>query len=1125
MALDQHGRLWLGNDDGLYCFINHQLKQVYVSKNRIVNLSVKNEVLWIASDGDGILTKKTTDFNPPEEFVLPANPENTGKFISSIFQDTDSRIWIGTLLHGAILVESPATEIWSYKHWTGADKGLLNKAILSLSEDKDHTLWIGSNGYGLCNFNPKNGHFRNYSTKTSPTLSSDFITSILTAADGAIWLSTWGGGVLRYNRAQNTFEHYRCINPQTRKEDKNTWKLFQDKQNKNIWLGTCLNGAVYIFNPNKNRFEIFDPKLINIISFFEDEYGQLWAGTYNALIKVDQKHKKHQYFPTEFAVRNIKSDGHKKLWIATEGGGLQLFDPNNNTFTSYTETAGLASNTTFEIIEDKQANLWISTLGGISIFNPQNKRFKTLNAERGLLSNELSYNAALKLSSGQMAFGSVMGLNLINPDNFKNYNKHRDIYLTNISINNLPIASQLQYVTQKTTAKITAIKIPYDKATVLLSFVSPKYSNHASWSYAYYLQGWDKTWSTTGKNRSTVYNRLTEGTYYFKVKLSEQGNIANNTETLLTIIVLPPFYRSWWAYTFYVICTAALIYAIIRYRSNQIRQAYEVGFAKLQLIKEKELNEKKLNFFTNISHEFRTPLTLIINPLKDLLENSDHFDAKTELNTMLRNSKRLINLTDQLLGFRKLENQILKVYPINFHEMCEEIFKCFDVMARSKNITYRFISPDQDLILYVDYQKIEICIFNLLSNAFKYTPINGDITLKLVNTTDEVSVMIIDNGPGISNKNDNPEKIFEKYYQAEDKFAGEGFGIGLHLVKEFISAHHGSVFYQRDSEQHTVFTLTLKKGSAHYSSIELVSTPPTRQILSLDDINHEDPEEQLIDQADLTSASFITDKKIILVVDDDQEIRKYLKRLLQNQYTIKEAEDGEIGLQMINDFMPDLVIADIVMKNMNGVDFCRNVKHNHKLEHIPVILLTATTSADYKLIGIECGADDYITKPFENKFLIARIDNILKNKSKVQKYFLDTITLHKNSDKVPADFSSFLDKCIEYVEMHINDRELSISALAQETGLSHSGLYRKIKSISGLSINAFIRYIRLRKAALILLTTEANINEVAFQVGINDIKHFRTQFKKVFGLNPSSYVKKHKNSLNPNLKSVINRYH
>lgn len=1122
---DQQGKLWLGNDDGLYCYTNNELKQVYASRNRIVNLSVKDDVLWISSDGDGVLTKSSTDLNPPKEFAFHIKTEQLSKSIFSIFHDRHGRIWVGTLRRGGIVLEPAATGIQSFTQWPDLSDALVNKEILSLSEDKNHSLWIGTDGHGLCNFNLKTRQFTNYTTKTNPAISSNYVTSILTAANGTVWLSTWGGGVLKYDAAKNIFERYSCINPRTGKEDRNVWKLFLDKKN-NLWVSTCLDGAVYVFDAGKKRMVCFDPKLVNILSFFEDGNGQLWAGTYDALVKVDRIHKAHQYFQTGFAVRDIRSSGQQKLWIATEGAGLQLFDPKKHTFTRYSETEGLANNAVLKIIEDQQANLWISTLGGISIYNPKKNQFKTINVETGLLSNELSYNSALKLSSGEMVFGGTKGLNIIDPESLKSYHKHRSIYLTDITINNQPIAKQQQYITQKTADQILAIKIPYDKATIALSFISPKYAQQAGWSYSYYLEGWDKTWSIKGKNTSAVYNRLAEGTYYFKVRLDEQGNIANNTEKLLTIIILPPFYRTWWAYICYLTCIIGLIYVFIQYRSRQIRLAYEVDFAKLQVRQEKELNEKKLTFFTNISHEFRTPLTLIINPIKDLLENFDRLDVKTELNTMLRNSKRLLNLIDQLLGFRKLENesQKLRVYPINFHELCEEVFKCFEGAASSKNITYRFISPNPGLVLYVDYEKIEICIFNLLSNAFKYTPVNGEITLEVVDQKMQVAVRIIDNGPGISNE--NAEKIFDKYFQSENKFTGSGFGIGLYLVKELISAHNGTVSYLREADKQTIFTLTLQKGLSHLDSTALADARPAKPDLPnliFDSPEPEEKEESVIREHLLTAASFVTDKKTILLVDDDQEIRNYLKRLLQEKYAVREAEDGESGLQIIKEFVPDLVITDIFMKNMNGVELCQNVKGDPALEHIPVILLTATASADSELIGIECGADDYITKPFENKLLMARIENILKNRSKLQKYFLDTITLNNNPGKIPADFSSFLDQCIRFVEAHINDSELSINALAQETRLSHSGLYRKIKRISGLSINAFIRYIRLRRAAVILLTSQANINEVAFQVGINDIKHFRTQFKKVFGLNPSAYVKKYKGSLNPNLQSLTNR--
>ncbi|WP_017257158.1 hybrid sensor histidine kinase/response regulator transcription factor [Pedobacter arcticus] len=1114
LALDDAGRLWLANDDGLYQYNRGKLNQVYTSRNRLVNLAVKNRTLWISSDGDGVLIKQTTNLDAPKNYDFQIPIDDVGKSIFCIYPDREGRVWVGTLRHGGILIDSVANGIWDLKNITGINsRSLLDKEILSLGEDKNKNIWIGTDGYGLGQLNLKTKTLISYSTKTQPSLSSNYITSILTDKENRIWISTWGGGVLRYEEQSNTFKHYDCINPKSKKIDKNTWKLFQDRSGK-IWLGTCLDGALYTFDNKQDAFVSYDTKLVNILSFFEDDRKQLWAGTYEALIKIDKVNMKHSFYHIGSAVRDIKKAKDNKLWLATEGGGLQQFDTKTHRIIRLSEANGLANNSVLKIISDRQGNLWLNTLDGISIFNLKSKNFNTIDTGSGLLSNELSYNASLNLSNGYMLFGGIKGLNIINPESFKNYYKKHKIFLTGLLIDHKPIANKLKYITKQNDQKILKLEIPFSEATILLNFSSPIYSNKTCKNYAYYLEGWDKTWSVEGKNQEVIYNRLAEGTYHFKVKLSEQGNLAKNEETLLTIVVLPPIYRTWWAYLIYVLAVALLIYTFIRYRSRQIRLAYEVDFARLQVVKEKDLNEKKMTFFTNISHEFRTPLTLILNPLQELM-GQNHPTA--DLDIAYRSTKRLMNLVDQLLLFRKVENEFADpVYSkLDFVSFCKEIYSYFTQQTKSKNIEYTFLCDFEKLDMQIDREKTEIALFNILGNAVKFTSDGGKISLKVRTDEKQVLIEVKDNGIGIGKEVE--EKLFDNFYQIkrDKKVKSKGFGIGLYLAKKIIEQQNGTISYQSELGKGTVFYISLplfNKLSGEPTDV----ADTTFSLASLGEIISPEEIEPSIrkEEKKIRPNVAVSEKKSLLIIDDNTEIRQYIKNIFSANNIIYEADNGISGLDMAQELVPDLIISDLAMPGLTGAELCRKVKEDINISHIPIVLLTGDNTKEAKLDGIESGAVDYIVKPFDKALLVAKITSLLENSNRLQQYFLETVTLQNNNSKVPSEFKYFLDRCITIIESNIDNSDFNVQKLATEMGMSHSNLYKKVKTISGLTVNGFIRSIRLRKAAVLMLKSNYNINQASFEVGIADVKHFRLHFFNLFGMKPSEYIRKYRNNFN-----------
>lgn len=1137
LKADPQGRFWIGTDDGLYLFepASGKLSKELTSGNRIVQLSRYGSKMYIASDGNGIFV-----YDYGRKIIQPLITAGSQRKLTSVCvyavkEDRDGRLWVATLRGGINVLDPGKNKFHTVAHDPLQSNSLVDNFVTSVAEDPGGNLWIGTDGNGISYWNRRDNVYKSYrpGQQTPDARSGNFITRLLPGQANDLWVATWGGGVYRLNKAKDRFEHFSCFNPEMNKEDKASFLLYRDLKN-NLWVGTCLEGGLYRFNAKRNIFELYDARLKNILTLYEDKKGNFWGGDFSTLIRIDTVNKQHQRFAMGHAIRAIVEDQQGNFWVGTEGGGLLLFNAETGKFNRYTEANGLTNNAILQMLQDKKGNLWISTFNGISYFDTRKRKFRNFSQADGLQSNQFTYNAALKLQNGEFVFGGIKGLSIFYPDSVLNRQQPLSVLITGLKVDNKPLNDSSGYIAKRSDDKIECIRLPYEKAAVAVDFVALNYSGSDMIRYAYFLEGWDKGWNYVGRTRSANYTRLTEGTYTLRVKALDAAGIWSGWNENLSIIILPPWYRSWWAYLLYSAFGVGLIYAFVQYKAQQARQSYEIALAKIETEKEKELNEKKLSFFTNISHEFRAPLTLIIDPVKELLYHPEK-KAGEGLHLVYRNARRLLSLVDQLLLFRKAdaERDQLKTASLNFYELCHEVFMCFSQQARARNIQYEFFGDNSSLQLSVDREKMEVILFNLLSNALKFTAPGGIVTLTLLEKTEgskNVEVQVTDTGCGIVSG--TGDLLFDKFYQVNNGQNGnqKGFGIGLYLVKQFTEAHRGSITYTSILGQGTSFTLTIPTnlpatmGTASDRQDWTVSTGRKPMLV----------EELMADLEASTAGNYHTDrlvqknpdplphgipdiiseKKSILVVDDDAAIREYLNHIFQDRYLVFEAADGERGLALAEAQQPDIIISDVIMKGMTGIDFCNRIKADPELNHIPVILLTATTTSDIKLKGIECGAEDYITKPFERELLIARVENILKNRNTIQQYFLDTVTLRKSRSKVSAVHRDFLDKCIQVIEKEIENENFTIKSFAREMGMSHSSLYKKVKSVSGLSLNAFIRLLRLRKAALLLLRTNTNINEAAFQVGINDSKYFRLQFHKLYGMNPSDYVKKYKDSFN-----------
>lgn len=1078
-----------------------------------------NDELWIATDGGGIniFNEKTSKFS----YINSGDGKRSiaSNAVLALYKDKRSRIWIGTYRGGLNIIDPYKSGFVNIKHETGNRNSLANNFVLSICEQDPENLWIGTDGGGVSLFNRKDNLFTNFvhQPDNPASLGGNSITGVRKDSNGNIWLASYDGCISRYIPTTRSFERYYAYAGSRKLTNATFWLIYEDRK-RNLWAGDLQYG-LFLFNRKTNRFELFDSKLRDVLVLYEDGDGQLWGGEWNAIVRITPATRKYKRYKTGYSVRSVFEDKKGRFWIGTEGG-LMLFDRKQNKILKrYTSDDGLANNHIMNILGDKAGNLWLSTYNGLSKFDIPGQTFKTYSTGDGLPEKEFNYNAAATLSSGELAFGNVRGLTLFYPEKVSQRRSNPDLVFTGVSINNTP-AGLSGYITETSGSSVKEIRVPHDQAIFTFNFTAIDFPYTEHINYRYRLLNRDHQWNNGGSARSVSYARLDPGTYDFQVNCTNKDGQWEKKSISIRIIVSPPWYQSWLAYLMYIIAAIACLYGYVTYRVRQTRLKYEILIARENEKKQRALQEKereiyhnRLDFFTSITHEFRTPLSLIINPVKDMMMRDQNNDDK-DLKIVFRNARRLLSLVDQLLLFRKADSGAgeMRVTALNIAELCTEVFHCFSQQAKANGINYERVNTDKNILVFGDREKLEIILFNLISNAIKFTPPGGNVSLSVVEKPNTVSIQVQDTGCGIAGR--EGESIFEKFYQSGTKGRPEkaGFGVGLYLARLFANKHQASLNYKSEVDKGTMFTLTLKKGKAHFDpdliSEDTITESPILEELLADDSNM-DAVERSVGET-FKADDIFTERKTILVIDDDKDIRRYINTVFQPDYIVYEAGDGETGMLMVKEKTPDLVICDVMMPGMSGIEWCSWLKNDPAYAYIPVILLTASLSSENKLKGIDCGADDYIGKPFEKDLLVARVANLLNIRNNLRSYFYNEITLKTNSVAISEEYKAFMQKCMEVVEAHLTDPQFNIKVLAREIGMSHSNLYRKVKSLSGYTVTAFIRLIRLRKAAEMLINTDYNINQVALETGFNNIKYFRSQFVKLFGVNPSDFARRNK---------------
>lgn len=1091
-------------------------------------------IIWIGTDHGGInlLNKKSFSVqyllnNPDDEKSISQNS------IVSMYKDKLGIIWVGTYKKGVNYYHENLIKFQLFKHQVSNPNSLSYNDVNSFAEDDKQNLWIGTNGGGLVYFDRKQNKFSTFTHQSGNpnSLSNDIIVSLFIDSQKKLWIGTYYGGLCVYDGKRFKAFKHDPSNSQSISDDR-VWSIYEDSR-KNLWIGT-LGGGLELFDREKgifNHYRVGDVNSVQskfVVCFMEDNEGNLWIGTAEGIDLLNRQtgrfiHYEHENNnPSSLSNRNvidIIEDSRKLIWIGTREG-LNLFDKSKGTFRIFRDNNGLPDNAILSMVEDYNHNLWVSTPNGLSnIIIKKDKpgeysfEFKNYDESDGLQGKEFNESAVCRTKQDELIFGGANGFNIFQPADIKINKERPDVAITDFVIFNKSVKVNEKIngrvILPKAINETDKVTLKYRENIFTIEFAALNYIHPEKNKYAYMLEGFNIDWmKTDGRNRKATYTNLNPGTYTFRIKASNNDGFWNEEGRTLTITILPPFWKTKTAFFLYILVILGALFLSRRILLERERLNFKIDQERMESQRNHELDMMKIKFFTNVSHEFRTPLTLIITPLEKIIKQTKDAEQKRQFDLIYRNARRLLNLVNQLLDFRRMEVQEIKLNPSggDIIGFIKEISYSFSDISEKKNIQFSFNSSVKELDAVFDQDKLEKIMFNLLSNAFKFTPEQGKVSVEIKVLDDQfetavpsdekvglnwLEIRIIDTGIGISPE--KHEKIFERFFQNDlpGGLINQGSGIGLAITKEFVKLHGGSISVESELGQGSCFTIWLPIKDLLYT---VTGTSIAEHI-------------QTIEQSNSNLSEFSDSKKpILLLVEDNEEFRFYLKDNLKNEYNIAEASNGLEGWHRAINIVPDLIVSDIMMPEMNGIDLCKRLKNDQRTSHIPLILLTARNAEEQKLEGLQSGADDYITKPFNFEILELRIKNLVSHRDLLRKSFQKQIVVNPSEISVTSLDEKLIKKALEIVELNISNPDFSVEELSKDLGMSRVHLYKKLLSLTGKSPIEFIRVIRLKRAAQLLEKSQLTVSEIAYQVGFNNPKYFTKYFKLEFNTLPSLYL-------------------
>ncbi|WP_373057959.1 two-component regulator propeller domain-containing protein [Zunongwangia sp. H14] len=1098
---------------------SNYLKDVGIEKDvKIVRAITRDRcgALWIGTDGNGLLKIENKAEQEPniQNFLYNSQMRSSlsGNAIYDIMEDNESNLWIGTAWNGINILAnnrdyellfsdikgdnpSPVLSVFKDKNklLMGLDgNGLTvydanSKAVTYFNKENGkyiggsyfqyiaksimgNTLWLGTFANGLISFNPENGDFQHYAheAENPNSISYNDVRYIIPEANGNLWIATWGGGLNYFDEETKSFKSFRASEGNTNTLTSDNVLSLQ-KQGEKLWIAT-FGGGLELYDLRSGKFKHFQ---------FDESNGNSPSG--NNLF-------------------SLLLDSSGKLWIGTSGEGINTYDPETGKFNRFTKEEALKYATVTAIVEDTKGNIWFSTKQGIWQFDKEQQEFRSFPG----LSGEFHINSAFKDDKGMLYFGGIKGVVKFDPAAVQYNSSAPQVALTNFKLFNKKLPVGENEILNKNIASEEKLILKHNADVITFEFAALKFPFSDNCEYAIKMENFDEDWRNIGKDRTATFTNLAPGNYTFKVKSRETWGDWEENYTSINITILKPYWLQWWAWCFYALSIIMLFYLFRKYIIAWEQMKANLRLEKFTHEKDKELYTLKQQFFTNISHEIRTPVTLILGATNRLLEKGlVEKKQSAPLRNIQKHGSHLLRLVNELLDFRnlELESMKMKVSRENWISFCEEIFLSFTESAQQKKIDFKWETSVEEVLLWFDANQMEKVLYNLLSNALKFTPEGGCIKMAISISESHVELKVSDTGIGIGQK--QKDKIFQRFYQAKKsgEYSDSGFGLGLSISKEIVDLHKGALFVESKKGIGSTFFLKLPLGSKHFGEDQIKKNLPTK-----DKHREHILEEEIslpVKKVDLS----ILKGETLMIVEDNAEVREYISGLLREYCTIVEATNGKEALELIEDKQPDLIISDIMMPVMDGVNLTRSLKTNPQTSHIPVILLTARATSAQQMEGYETGADAYITKPFSEQILKLRIKNLLRSRNLLR----DKFTSEKPI--LPADLAinsldeKFLEDLIGIIRENIDTESLNAEFISKEMGMSHSVIYKKVKALTGMTFVEFVRDFKLKIARELIAEKGFSVSEACYRIGYSDRKYFSKLFKKKFGKNPSDYNK------------------
>jgi signal transduction histidine kinase/ligand-binding sensor domain-containing protein/DNA-binding response OmpR family regulator len=1149
--IDSHDNLWVGTEKfGLKIIRdkNLNLENIPISNNRILSIiGLPNGSILCGTENDGLI-HLSVEGKVIKKYVSNKTDVNSiaSNSIWSLFLDENKRIWMGYYNSGVAVFDELYDKFKNIESIRNNINSLQNASVTGLVKDDKDRLWIAMDGGGIDILDSKKRKFMHVNKENNRLysgLTSDYLQCIFIDSKKNKWVGSWNNGLYLLKNGSKKFINYNIEYTNGALASNTILSIAEDQQGI-IWIGTFYKG-IHSFNPKDSKItrhnsKVFEDKLgaeYDVRKVLVDSKNNIWLGTPQGLFKVKKnedsfivlssRDRMSKEFNNSVNANHIlslcESSNKAYIWIGTRGAGLCMYDINNDTYLWYNKSNGLLEENINVINESDNGDIWLGGNSGINKFDINTFKFTNYTYNDGLLSNDYNMNATFKDSDGILYFGNYRGIDFFNPNNIKTNTSLPSVFLTGFKLFNKEVViNDPDSPLKKVISETDSITLTHEQSVFTIEYSAINYTRPEKNQYAYYLDGLETSWNYVGDLRSATYTNLDQGIYTFKLKSSNNDGVWNETPTSLTITILPPWWKSKYALIMYLGVFALGLFLLDRLAKKRLKERQLIVNERDKRLQEKNLNEKKFQFFTNISHEFRTPLTLIINPLKDIINDANLVlpeRVKAKHNIIYKNTDRLYRLINELLDFRKLELDKVKirVKKLNLIDFSKNVVAHFKEEASDRNIQLIVDTDVANLSVWADEGMLEKIVFNILSNAFKVTPDGGAISINLLSNgrgcdlplvdkqkpVEAVEINITDTGPGLEQEQIN--RIFERFYQVDNlnKTYYGGTGIGLEVVRSFVELHKGKVLVESEVGIGTTFKILLPIGKNHFKEDEILID---KQVIDKEVFIR--PSSDIKVEEDSVNTNEALKTYTLLIVEDNAELRNYLHGELKSHYKVLTATNGKLGLKIAKESLPDIILTDVIMPEMDGFIFCKNIKSDLRTSHIPLLMLTAKTQIDDRMEGIETGADAYMVKPFDMRLLKLRLSQLITSRQLIfNKYFSVISDAKANTNTTPLD-KDFINKVLDYINDNIGNPDLSVEVLASQLNLSRSQFYRKIKALTNQTANEFLRNIRLQKAKQIIENGNSNISEVCYQIGFSSPSYFTKCFKNYFGLLPTEIKKK-----------------